>query len=85
MTFTFIPWIFQLAVFICNSMLAKHMKRALKGEVAPIGFGSSGYSMNIPQKDTEEDKVELLIKYKELLDSGVITEEEYNAKKKELL
>lgn len=85
MTFTFIPWIFQLAVFICNHMLAKHMKRALKGEVAPIRFGSYAIMGGSSMKDTEEDKVELLMKYKELLDSGVITEEEYNAKKKELL
>ena len=33
----------------------------------------------------EKDIVDLLVKYKDLLDRGVITEEEYENKKKELL
>ena len=35
--------------------------------------------------ENENDKVELLKKYKELLDAGVITEEEFEQKKKQLL
>ena len=38
---------------------------------------------SIPQPVT--DPVDEIKKYKELLDSGAITEEEYNAKKKQLL
>lgn len=34
---------------------------------------------------TEDQKIEMLIKYKKLLDDGVITLEEYEKKKKELL
>lgn len=34
---------------------------------------------------TEKEVLDLLVKYKDLLDSGVITEEEYENKKKELL
>ncbi len=37
------------------------------------------------QKKSELDDLSLLTKYKEMLDSGIITEEEFNAKKKELL
>lgn len=36
-------------------------------------------------KETKPDKFEEIKKYKELLDSGAITQEEYDAKKKELL
>lgn len=39
----------------------------------------------IEQKPTAIDNIELLKKYKELLDTGVITQEEFNEKKKELL
>lgn len=37
------------------------------------------------KKTTNDDPVEQIKKYKELLDSGIITEEEFNKKKKELL
>ena len=36
-------------------------------------------------KQNALDNIELLKKYKDLLDSGVITQEEFDAKKKELL
>lgn len=36
-------------------------------------------------KVSEMDKINLLIKYKELLDKNIITEEEFNKKKEELL
>ncbi len=89
MTLTFIPWMFQLAVFIGVNLLEKHMKSALKGEVTPINVSymsqaTKSRSANV-RHITDDDKAELLMKYKELLDSGVISEEEFNAKKKELL
>ena len=37
------------------------------------------------QKKSELDNLNLLTKYKEMLDSGIISEEEFNEKKKELL
>ena len=37
------------------------------------------------KKDEQEDEIEKLKKYKELLDDGAITQEEYDKKKKELL
>ena len=43
--------------------------------------------IDVPKKDTlsEEKKLELLLKYKELKESGVLTDEEFEKKKKELL
>ncbi|MCR5057149.1 MAG: SHOCT domain-containing protein [Clostridiales bacterium] len=38
-----------------------------------------------PDLDKEQETIDMLKKYKELLDSGAITEEEFDAKKKELL
>ena len=37
------------------------------------------------QEISQEEKLNLLLKYKSLLDNGVITQEEFNTKKKELL
>ena len=89
MTFTFIPWIFQFVVYISSRYISNHSNRAMKGEVAPLKIGAVSFiaanNVETPKKNTEDDKVELLIKYKELLDNGVITEEEYNEKKQELL
>jgi hypothetical protein len=38
-----------------------------------------------PAIDTESNNMEKLKKYKDLLDSGIITQEEFEAKKKQLL
>ncbi len=40
---------------------------------------------DLPTVETHKDVVEEIRKYKELLDSGAITKEEYEAKKKQLL
>ena len=37
------------------------------------------------QEISQEERLTLLLKYKSLLDNGVITQEEFDAKKKELL
>lgn len=39
----------------------------------------------IKNSETEKENIELLIKYKELLDKGIITQDEFNEKKKEFL
>ena len=36
-------------------------------------------------RGVDMDKIELLKQYKELLDSGILTQEEFDAKKRELL
>lgn len=41
--------------------------------------------IKVVNKNTENDVFEQVKKYKELLDMGIITEEEFNKKKKELL
>lgn len=88
-TFTYIPWLLQLGLYIALKALRRHHQRALSGEVEPIGtrtfFNYATYDNNITSKNEENEKVELLIKYKQLLDEGVITKEEYDSKKRDLL
>jgi len=53
-------------------------------------YGSSSYSSSSSQetqkpKLSENEKADLLLKYKGLLDAGVITQEEFDSKKKEIL
>lgn len=51
-----------------------------------VGNGDELEAIPLPEKKTsEEEKLTLLLKYKNLLDNGVITQEEFDAKKKELL
>lgn len=47
--------------------------------VAPVAVAPQ------PEIDTESNNMEKLKKYKELLDAGIITQEEFDAKKKQLL
>lgn len=48
-------------------------------------YSNSMYSKQPKNSLSENEKAELLIKYKSLLDSGVISKEEFVAKKKEIL
>ena len=87
-TYTYIPWLIQLGVFIAAQVIKNHCTRAMKGEVAPLRTVSENIEASPkPEEHTfsENDKVELLIKYKELLENGVITEEEYQQKKQEIM
>ena len=92
-TLTFIPWLFILAAYVASKKIIKHRKQALNGEVAPLCSFGNKQSINASQpvqdetasQSKEVTKAELLMTYKKLLDNGVISEEEYNEKKKELL
>ena len=100
-TKTYMPMIFQIIVFAVAMFLYKHWGNAISGKTAPLnlGIGSSAqstttvhteqpkYQTSHPTQSTrsEIENLELLKKYKELFDTGIITEEEFNAKKKELL
>ena len=60
------------------------------GGLASIGAGVAlGKQMinNIqqPQEESKKDSITEIKKYKELLDTGIITEEEFEKKKKQLL
>lgn len=68
------------------------VKEKLSKGIKSVGAGISGFisKKTTPQQeekeqDTYEDKIETVKKMKELLDIGAITQEEFDAKKKELL
>ena len=92
-TKTFVPLFFQIAIFIGSLLIYKHWEKAVAGQAKPLfysGFSSapqgSAASVNVSNNvRSESETIELLTKYKELWDSGVITEEEFKAKKEELL
>ena len=56
---------------------------------APTSMGQDQVATAAPaatySKQNEFDKVDSIVKYKELLDMGIITQEEFDAKKKQLL
>ncbi len=85
--------IFVLA-FICSIIVTLAMmkiKNEGETESAPLVVTNTNASLtttNAPlaeKKPSEEEKLTLLLKYKDLLDKGVLTQEEFDAKKKELL
>ena len=55
------------------------------GVIDSVSADSSDISMAIKTNDNEIGNADRIKTYKELLDSGVITKEEFEAKKKELL
>ncbi len=94
-TFLYIPLIIQIALLIIGLYFKGHYKKARKGEVNPVNLFASfdekfaestkkNAELNANAKG-EKNKIELIAKYKELLDSGAITQEEFDRKKKELL
>lgn len=85
--------IFVLA-FICSIIVTlAMMKIKNEGETESAPLAATNTNVPLPtmstplteKKPSEEEKLTLLLKYKDLLDKGVITQEEFNAKKKELL
>lgn len=100
-TKTYMPMIFQIIVFAVAMFLYKHWGNATSGKTAPLNLGIGGSAQSTTTVHTEQPKyqtshttqstrsemenLELLKKYKELFDTGIITEEEFNAKKKEFL
>lgn len=100
-TKTYLPMILQIIVFAGAMFLYKHWENVMSGKGTPLNFGFAGSfnSKQATQKEQakpetgntaysaryEMEKMELLKRYKELLDSGIITEEEFNEKKRILL
>lgn len=73
---------FLLVVSIMTEIKTKKTLVDENGEEIPEPVEEPASQKNI---GTEEEKAKLLMMYKDLLDKGAITEEEYEAKKKELL
>ncbi|MBE6609658.1 MAG: SHOCT domain-containing protein [Ruminococcaceae bacterium] len=74
--------ILYIVIFITEFYLRKHWKNAMAGKVKPLDIK---INISNPKKNTEDMTLELLSKYKELLDNGIITEEEFKARKQQLL
>jgi hypothetical protein len=55
------------------------------GATAAAGFQGGAHSQMQPPPPAKEDPVQILGKLKQMLDQGLITADEYNAKKKDLL
>lgn len=88
-TSTFTPLLLQIVILVVACFLDRHMIEAMEGLKKPISipFFSTNTTMSTAKtsKYSEQERVELLSKYKDLLDNQVITEEEFNTKKAELL
>lgn len=81
-TRAFIPFIFEIfifiAYFICNTVLVEK-----DGRIESLELNIEKKNKRINQ--SENMRIELLEKYKELMDKGIITQEEFFEKKKQLL
>lgn len=78
----FLPFIFQLILAFGDAQYKDGSKANNKEDfVSQAVEKTKAVASNIGTKDPTEE----LKKYKELLDTGVITEEEFNAKKAEIL
>ena len=72
-------------LLLCGGMFKYKGVNAYAVEVAEkIRKALEAYKMN-PTESKSVDSIEELKRYKELLDTGVITQEEFDAKKKQLL
>ena len=81
-TQTFIAVLLQAIALGGFIFLKTHYQKVLDGVVKPLFVCAD--KITSPERD-ELAQVELLVKYKELLDSGIITDEQFEAKKQELL
>lgn len=96
-TSTYLPVIGQIILLVVSKKIYNHYVKALKGQVNPISLSGNSYqaanaaqptARNAAEASGQTQKVndlELLKKYKELLDGQIITQAEFDAKKKELL
>ena len=82
-TDTYIPFIIGALATVGFFVVSK-VVRSKKAEEAPKKE-QQAYTANSQNFVSEERGVDLIKKYKELLDAGVITQEEFDAKKKEIL
>jgi len=73
-----------ISAFICLFYI-NNMKYVKMVKVSSGNQSSYTPSNKSSSSSLEKDKIETILKYKELLDNGVITREEFEAKKKEIL
>lgn len=75
---------FEIVVLIALILMKIEVENDEKAESTPLAENEAKESLP-KQEISQEEKLNLLLKYKSLLDNGVITQEEFDAKKKELL
>lgn len=76
-TQSYIPFIVQLLLCFVGFFMWHHCKQAILGIVKPLFIFSDG---TVKSARGEIDKADLIIKYKELLDKNIISEEEFEKK-----
>lgn len=75
---------FEIVVLIALILMKIEVENDEKAESTPLAKNEAKESLS-KQEISQEEKLNLLLKYKSLLDNDVITQEEFDAKKKELL
>lgn len=75
---------FEIVVLIALVLMKIEVENDEEAESTPLAKNEAKESLP-KQEISQEEKLNLLLKYKSLLDNGVITQEEFDAKKKELL
>lgn len=75
---------FEIVVLIALILMKIEVENDEEAESTPLAKNEAKESLP-KQEISQEEKLNLLLKYKSLLDNGVITQEEFDAKKKELL
>lgn len=75
---------FEIVVLIALIVMKIEVENDEKAESTPLAENEAK-EPSPKQEISQEEKLNLLLKYKSLLDNGVITQEEFDAKKKELL
>lgn len=75
---------FEIVVLIALILMKIEVENDEKAESTPLAENEAKESLP-KQEISQEEKLNLLLKYKSLLDNDVITQEEFDAKKKELL
>lgn len=75
---------FGIVVLISLIVMKIEVENDEEAESTPLAKNEAKESLP-KQEISQEERLNLLLKYKSLLDNGVITQEEFDAKKKELL
>lgn len=75
---------FEIVVLISLILMKIDIEEGEEAESTPLANKEAKESLP-KQEISQEERLNLLLKYKSLLDNGVITQEEFDAKKKELL
>lgn len=98
-TKTYLPLIFQLVILVVSVCIKNHWKKAIDGKVEPLSIGTPIQNSHMEQVRAHEtierkksstvqnemDNIDLLQKYKKMLDDQIITQEQFDKKKQELL